>query len=162
MSEELEIVEDDGPLGLTGAQEKAARLDAQGEARSIIAKRCEVSRKTVSVWRQSPTYKSEVTRIRSEMSEQLTAQTVNTKLDLLGAVNEAIEALRLALKAERDDGSPEWGTRARAAEALLGKAKFVYDADSGNDSGHVAQAAVIIVQQGSDGGTRIIEGTTLD
>lgn len=158
MSTDVDIPE---PSGLSDAQEKAAALDAQGESRSVIARACGVSAKTISVWRKSPTYRAEVSRTRQEMTDELDAKTSNVKLKLLEAVDEAIDTLRQALQAEREDGTPEYGTRARAAEALLGKAKFVYDADDAGSAG-VAAAAIISVNIGNDGKPQVIEGTALD
>lgn len=157
MSDSLE-----SPTGLTANQEKAASLDAKGEMRSVIARACEVTPKTISTWRKSPTYVTVRDQMRQEITDELDARTKSVKAQLLEGVSEAISTLREALNAERDDGTPEYGTRARAAEALLGKAKFVYDGDGSGDGGQAATAAVIMVNMREDGKVDVIEGNAID
>ena len=154
MAEELE------PSGLTDAQEKAAALDAVGESRPRIAKACGVTPKTISAWRKSELYITYRGMLRSELNDALEAKTNDVRLQLMNAGEMAIRRLVEALDAERDDGSPEYGTRARAAEVLLSKIQFAQDASS--SGGGMAAAAAIYVQIG-DGGAddmQIIEGKT--
>lgn len=154
------MAEDLEPTGLTENQEKAAALDAAGESRPAIARACGVHPKTISSWRKSELYATHLSTLRSEMEAALDAKTKSVRLQLLGAGEKAITRLVEALDAERDDGSPEYGTRARAAEVLLSKIQFMNDAAAGATG--PAAAAAIYVKIGDDGDVSTIEGKVLD
>lgn len=154
------MTEDLEPTGLTAEQEKAAMLDAKGETRAGIARACGVTGKTVSVWRGSPLYRAERDRIRQEAIDELAARETHVKRRIIDAASTAVGTLTEALTAERADGTPEWGTRTRAAEAILGKVKFSYDAEGEGTS--VAAAAVITVHIGDTGEAQVIEGKVVD
>ena len=146
MSEELV------PVGaLSPALMMAAFLEARGETRGKIAQVVEVDPATISRWRNRDDYRAEVEKWTSREIELVDNMVLRIRSEIASLGVDMVATLRLALMAERSDGSPNWSVRmdaVREIAKLIGVRVLDGEQADGDGSARALAAVTLHIHRG--------------
>lgn len=137
--------------GLTADQSIGAVLDAHGFSGGDIARYLGTTKQTVSNWRHRLEYQEEVERARESMMDRMGGELSDLRMDVMSGAAEAVKVLQEGLTATDSQGDPRWPVRLKAAEALLGNAVRLVQAEA-----RLAARAPVETDSGADGSPVIL------
>jgi hypothetical protein len=136
---------------LTEQQEMAAYYMATGMHREEIAKLCNTTPKSLSVWsNQNDLFKAELAKWRAAEVDRLSDSLANAQLRIIGLTDRAAAVMELAMEERDDEGNPT-PRAVKAAVELFRKIPLVAGGEDTNAQQTVAAAAVIVVNMDSEG-----------